>query len=91
MLKDPYAIDMMSGTSMAIHIFWLHASIVAHMLHPVHVGWYGPYPQFPLRSSLGLGYHDYMMTRAQEWYGPKFQLQGAWVYYHHYALMWRGV
>ena len=58
---DPYALNMMSGTSVDIHISLLHASMVALMQTPflsfivlwsMHVGYCGPYLQLTLGLSL---------------------------------------
>ena len=59
---DPYAVNMMLGTSVAIHISLSYASMVAHMQTPfwsfivlwsMHVGYCGSYLQLAFRTSLG--------------------------------------
>ena len=50
---DPYAVNMMPGTSVVAYILLLHASIIAHAQDPfsefasrsVHTDCYGPYRQ----------------------------------------------
>ena len=83
---DPYAVNMMSVTYVAIHIFWLDANMVAHMEDP-YSEFYSVTVHTPkLLCSLPTvapwvevrtRYDDFVMTRAWEQDEPIFQLQGA--------------
>ena len=79
---DPYTIYMMSGTFVAANISHLHTSIVAHMQDPYsefnHVNtrthrlsW--SLPTVPPWVEFRYIYHDFMVTRAPGWDGPRFQ------------------
>jgi len=68
---DPYAIDMMPGTSGSAHILLLHASMITHVQDPFsefhnitvracRLLW--SLPTVDLWVKFRLHYHDFMMT-----------------------------
>ena len=84
---DPYAVNMIPGSSVAAHISLLHTSIIAHAQDPLsefdnitvracRLLWslptIDPYVKFRLR------HHHSMMTGNLGWDEPGFQVQGPW-------------
>ena len=80
---DPYAVNMMSCTSMVTHIFLLHASVVVHMedsyseFHSTTVCSHKLLQFLPTIASWAefrARYHDFMTIGAQRWDGSRYQL-----------------
>ena len=82
---DPYAVNMMPGTSMATYISLLHASIIAHEWYPfsefhsikVHAHillWY--LPMVDSQVEFRLRYHHFMMTETQVRINPGSRSRG---------------